>query len=165
MAIVESVLATTDTFERSPASLGATGRLVALALAVGSFALLCIAAKLTPSPDGMATHTQLHLQHCGFLESTGLPCPSCGMTTSFSWFARGNIVASAYVQPMGIMLAILAAATVWIGSYVAITGKPVYRLVSDLPAKYHVFPLMILALAAWAWKIFIHLHGIDGWRR
>jgi hypothetical protein len=33
-----------------------------------------------------------------------------------------------------------------------------------IPPRYHMLPLLVLALAAWAWKMFIHLHGIDGWR-
>jgi hypothetical protein len=139
------------------------GRLLAASIALGCLSLLVVAAFLPPSPDGLGTHTQLGLQQCGFLQRTGLPCPSCGMTTSFAWFVRGNILASFYVQPMGMILALLCGMTVWTGAYVAITGRPVYRLVSTLPPKYYLFPLLVLALIAWAWKIFIHLHGMDGW--
>ena len=86
------------------------------------------------------------------------------MTTSFAWFVRGNIIASLYIQPMGTVLALLCAMAVWAGAYVAATGRPVYRLISWLPAKYHLFPLLVLAMIAWAWKIYLHLHGMDGWR-
>jgi hypothetical protein len=140
------------------------GRLLAVAVSLGCLSLLVIAARLTPSPDGLGTHRELHLQECGFLERTGLPCPSCGMTTSFAWFVRGNIAASLYVQPMGTVLAILCGMTVWGAAYVAATGRPLYRLVAGIPARYHALPLLVLALIAWAWKMFIHLHGIDGWK-
>jgi hypothetical protein len=33
-----------------------------------------------------------------------------------------------------------------------------------MPPTYHVIPLLVLAVIAWAGKIFIHVHGIDGWR-
>ena len=86
----------------------------------GCLAILLLAAYLRPSPSGMGTHQQgLGLPACNFLRTTGLPCPSCGMTTSFAWFAKGNLLASAYVQPMGTILALLAAACVWGGFYIA----------------------------------------------
>jgi hypothetical protein len=86
------------------------------------------------------------------------------MTTSFAWFARGNLLASIYVQPMGAMLAALAGMAVWGGAYIAITARPAHRLLSSLRPRYHVAPLLVLAVLAWAWKIYIHLHGIDGWK-
>jgi hypothetical protein len=127
-------------------------------------ALLLTATQLTPIPDGLGTHRQMHMQECGFLARTGLPCPSCGMTTSFSWFVRGNILASLYVQPMGTVLAALCGMTVWGAGYVAVSGRPLYRLVAAIPARYHALPLLVLALAAWGWKMFIHVRGIDGWK-
>jgi hypothetical protein len=141
------------------------GRLLAAALAGAFLAVLVVAARLTPSPDGFGTHrAALGMPACNFLATTGLPCPSCGMTTSFAWVAKGNVVASLYVQPMGTVLALLAAVTVWGGLYVALTGRPVHRLLRLLPARYTLFPLLLLGILAWGWKILIHLSGVDGWR-
>ena len=140
------------------------GRLLAAAVAVGCLAVLVTAASLRPSPTGVGSHTRLGLQSCSFLDRTGLPCPACGMTTSFTWMARGNLAAAAYVQPMGAVLFILAAGCVWGGLYVALTGRPAHRLLRLVPSRYYVAPLLTLAIVAWAWKIFIHLRAIDGWR-
>jgi aminopeptidase N len=85
------------------------------------------------------------------------------MTTSFSWFARGNFVASFYIQPMGTVLAVLAVGAFWLGLYEAATGRAAHRLIARVPSRYYVTPLLAWAVIAWAWKIFIHLHGIDGW--
>jgi len=104
------------------------------------------------------------LDACAFLHLTGLPCPACGMTTSFAWFVRGNFLASFYVQPMGAVLAMCCGMAVWGGAYIAMTGRPVHRLIASVGPKYHVIPLLSFGVLAWAWKIFIHLHGIDGWR-
>jgi hypothetical protein len=139
------------------------GRLLAVAIAVACLTLLSIAAMLVPSPSGVGTHTALGLQQCQFLARTGLPCPGCGMTTSFSWFARGNIEASFYVQPMGMVLALLVAATFWGALYVACTGRPAYRLAQRIPARYYLWYLPSLAIMAWAWKIWIRVHQLDGW--
>jgi hypothetical protein len=85
------------------------------------------------------------------------------MTTSFAWFVRGNLLAAVYVQPMGAMLAALAGCAVWAGRYVAVTGRPVYRLFRLLPARYYVMPLLALGVLAWAWKIMLRLNHWDGW--
>lgn len=140
------------------------GRATALVISLGCLAVLVTAATLKPSPDGLGTHRELGLDRCAFEARTGIPCPSCGMTTSFSWFVRGNVAASLYVQPMGTVLAVLTAAIFWAGLYIAISGRAAHRLLRFVPGRYYVVPLLTWAMVAWVWKIFIHLHGIDGWR-
>jgi hypothetical protein len=139
-------------------------RLFAFALAVGCLVVLLVAAGLTPAGGGFGTHRQLGLEECAFLVRTGLPCPGCGMTTSFAWFARGNLAASFYVQPMAAVLALLCGMCVWAGGYIAVSGKPVHRVLSIVPEKLYLYPLLALAILAWAWKMYIHLHGLDGWK-
>ena len=155
---------TTRAGEARVERLGFPGRLIALGVAAACLSVLSLASRLQPNRDGVGSHRALGLAGCQFLDSTGLPCPSCGMTTSFAWFAHGNLVASVYVQPMGAALAIVAAACVWGGLYVALTGRPVYRLLRLLPGRYYLLPLLALAVLAWGWKILIHLNGLDGWR-
>lgn len=128
--------------------------------------MLILACFLIPNPNGVQTHTGLtflHLQPCQFLYTTGLPCPSCGMTTSFSWFVRGNWVASFYVQPAGFVFALIAAVGVWVGYYEAVTGRPGHRIFRQIPYNYWLIPLLGFAIAAWGWKILIHTRGWDGW--
>jgi len=144
-------------------SLTFVGRLVSLAVALAALAVLVIAVKLPPSPTGEGTHTGIGLQRCDFLATTGLPCPTCGMTTSFAWFVRANWVASFYVQPMGFALALATGALFWAALYMTLTGSPLHRLTRQLPMTYVVVAVMAFGIAAWGWKIFIHLHGIDGW--
>src|SRR5438552_8317037 len=76
-------------------------------------AVLIMAVRLPPNPDGVGTHQAMGFQKCEFMYRTGLPCPSCGMTTSFAWFVCGNWIASFYVQPMGFVLALLTGAVFW----------------------------------------------------
>ena len=147
-----------------PARLRLRGRLLAAGIGAICITALLLAVHLHPSPTGMATHTSIGFDECQFLKRTGLPCPSCGMTTSFAWFVRGNAPASAYVQPMGFVLAVLTSATAWTAGYIAITGKPAHRLMRLIPSRYYLLPLLSFAVIAWGWKMFIHLQSIDGWR-
>jgi len=50
------------------------------------------------------THTGLPLPPCGFKSMFHKPCPSCGMTTSFSLIVRGRFIEAAKAQPAGVFL-------------------------------------------------------------
>lgn len=144
--------------------LGWFGRLIALSCSLICLSLLVTAAILRPNPSGLGTHLALGLGKCSFLQAFGIPCPSCGMTTSWAWLVRGNVAASLWVQPMGTLLALITAMFFWGGLYLAVTGRAAHHLLSYLPGGYIVYSLLILALIAWVWKIFIQLHHLDGWR-
>ena len=70
---------------------------------LGGFTL---ATRLEPSPRGFGTHQQLGLPPCSFKTLVGWPCPSCGMTTSFSHFVRGQWLNSLRTSTTGFVLAI-----------------------------------------------------------
>jgi hypothetical protein len=143
--------------------LGLGWRFFALVLSLGCIGVLVVATRINPSGRGFGTHEQLGLQRCAFEARTGVPCVTCGMTTSFAFFVRGNILASLYVQPGGTALAALAVLAFWAGLYIAITGRPVQRLLRFVPARYYLGPLIVWIVAAWGWKIWIHVTGRDGW--
>jgi hypothetical protein len=126
--------------------------------------VLILAHHLTPSPTGVETHLQMQFQRCEFLQRTGLPCPTCGMTTSFSHFAHGNWLASFYVQPMGFLLALACGACFWACLHMALTGAPLHHLLRQVKMVRFIVIFMGFGIAAWGWKILIHLNGWDGWR-
>jgi len=60
---------------------------------------------LTPDARGIGTHEQLGLPPCGFVEMfDGVPCPSCGYTTTFTLAAHGRPVDAFVNQPFGFMV-------------------------------------------------------------
>jgi hypothetical protein len=82
----------------------ATSRGAALAALSISTAILVAAAWMTPDPRGHGSHEQLGLPPCGLVATWGLPCPTCGMCTSFSLAIRGRLFAALQTQPAGLAL-------------------------------------------------------------
>jgi hypothetical protein len=84
------------------------GSLIALALALSG--VFAVAVWLDPynadgSPRRMATHMQIGLPPCTFQVTTGIPCPSCGMTTSFALLMHGDVPNSLRANAVGTLLA------------------------------------------------------------
>lgn len=91
--------------ERSGYPLGRTTRWL---LGLWGLLLLCgfvVAFELDPDPRGFGTHEKLGLPPCTFRQLFGIPCPSCGMTTSISNFVRGRFIESARDNLGGFVLA------------------------------------------------------------
>jgi len=136
------------------------GTLVGLLLGlVGVFAL---AAWIEPydrqgRPRQRETHRQLGLPPCTFLEITGLPCPSCGMTTSFALLVRGDLGNSLRANAVGTALAVFCAALIpW--SLACLVGRRTYFITSlerTLTGVVGVFLVLLLlrwaVVLAWAW--------------
>ena len=71
--------------------------------------LLIVAAFLSPDPQGYGTHRQLGLPPCSFkVWFNGMPCPSCGMTTSWSHMTKGQVFSSFRANPGGALLALFS---------------------------------------------------------
>jgi hypothetical protein len=85
-------------------------RITLLLFALLVAVVLGIAVKLDPYRDHFtwrqATHTQLGLPPCTFYQLTGIPCPSCGMSTSFALLVRANPLDSMRANWVGTALAI-----------------------------------------------------------
>jgi hypothetical protein len=128
-------------------------RFASLILALGSGALLAVAWGLRPASAGFGTHEALGLPPCSWPSRFGLPCPSCGMTTSFAHAAKGNLLASFAAQPMGCILAILTG-MVLVGSlWTLATGRTVWPVYERLWNARGLWLLGLAALLAWGYKI------------
>lgn len=68
-----------------------------------------LSAWLSPDPQGHGTHRQLGLAPCSFLMLTGRPCPSCGATTAFAHFVRGEWPSAVRANAAAFVLAIVCA--------------------------------------------------------
>lgn len=147
------------TAEQAPGGRPARNRLIALAVAAVCAAPLVTAAVLVPSSAGTGTHTQLGLPPCGFKAMTGLPCATCGCTTSFSHAANGSILASFLNQPFGAAFALALAMMVLVGLWGVWTGVSLAPLGRVLSSRRHVLAWVAVLLLGWGYKIAVVLGG------
>ncbi len=138
---------------------GGDSRLAALAVFAASAAVLVVAFVLTPSPNGVGTHEAMGLPACGLLRTSGIPCATCGMTTSFSYAAHGDLLTSFINQPAGAVLALLTAMAAVLSGYALMTGMSLAPIGAALWRPRVVVIAGALLLIAWGYKIVV----ITGW--
>lgn len=137
-------------------------RFVAAVLLLSIVVVFGIAMQLTPSPTGLGTHQSLgrllgeaDWPPCTSVVVFGLPCPTCGMTTSFAHFVRGQWFASFHVQPAGFILAMGCAVGAAYCGYVFVSGKRV-RVRSRWYSAGRVAMLLIgIVVVGWAYKLIV----------
>lgn len=131
---------------------GFGARLGAGVLALALLLVLAVGAWLSPSTKGFGSHTALGMPPCGWVVAFGKPCPTCGMTTAFAHAARLELWEAAKVQPMGCLLALMAATMFWPAAFVAATGSRVGQVYATLFGPRTLWTLVALGVAAWAYK-------------
>ncbi len=128
-------------------------RTSALLLGAALLGLLVVAGLLKPNPAGMGTHRQLGLPPCTTVAILGIPCPTCGMTTSWSHFMRGEWRASWAANPGGFCLAIMSlVAAAWSWS-IAARGR-YWALLHRKVGFAIVIAVVAITLIDWATKLF-----------
>ncbi|MBI3863826.1 MAG: DUF2752 domain-containing protein [Planctomycetia bacterium] len=84
-----------------------SGRSLLLGWSLFLIAGFTLAWHLEPDPRGYGTHQSLGLPPCTFRVLFNVPCPGCGMTTSFSHFVRGDVAQALRANAGGVVLAIV----------------------------------------------------------
>ena len=137
----------------APMAAATAERVTNLCLSLVAFTVLAFAVWLQPSVAGHGTHEQLGLPPCNFLDMTGLPCLSCGMTTAFAHTVRGELLAAFLSQPFGLLLALITIVSVPALLWSAATGRSLAFPIGQL--RWNLWGPVLLAslLGAWAFKI------------
>jgi Protein of unknown function (DUF2752) len=123
-------------------------------IAAGLAAVFAVALWIRPyDPDGrplvMGTHRQIGLPPCTFYSLTKLPCPSCGMTTSFALLVRGDIWNSLRANAVGTLLAAFCLALIPWNVASAIRGRLYFVGSWEQVLTRLVIAFLILLIARW----------------
>jgi len=116
-------------------------------------ALLITARLLEPSGSGIGTHRQLGLPPCTSIVLFAMRCPACGMTTSWAFATRGQIVAAAETNLGGLMLALIAMAYVPASCYFCIKGTATPGQWFSLSLALALVVAMLVATIQWCMRL------------
>lgn len=140
-------------------------RLNLILMGLGLLVVFVIGALLHPydsagAPKTQETHLQLGFPQCSFYRMTGLPCPSCGFTTSFSLLMHGDPVNAFRANSVGMLLAAFgmlalpwALISAWLGRYIWIKSAERVLITSLI-----VFVVLMLT----RWGIILGLAKLEG---
>ena len=119
-------------------------RLVWVVAGLVSWAVLGLSAWLRPDTRGFGTHQQLGLPPCTFEAMTRVPCPGCGLTTSFAHMAHGHLFSAFGAHLMGPFLFLLTLAVAVSAPWAARRAFPVMQVLAHRAAT----PVLSVTLAA-----------------
>lgn len=144
--------------EHSPASHGLmahtrNNQIIYFGLITLATITLAIARALNPSAKGYGTHQQLGLPPCVFFKLTGIPCPSCGLTTSFAHATRLHLYQSLITQPFGLIACGLAVISIPLCAFL-IWRRIAWKDAIGARGVHAMFYfLLVIYLLSWLYKI------------
>jgi hypothetical protein len=133
-----------------------------LGLVVGLLGVFGLAACLNPyevdgTPLLMETHSRrLGLPPCTFKTITenvitgGVPCPSCGMTTSFALLMHGDVVHSLRANWVGTLLALYGLILVPWSLASILFRRPLFLLSLERALSWSITVFLVLMLLRWS---------------
>ena len=134
----------------------AQDRIVGGALFLPTATVLAIATQLDPSPSGYGTHLQLGLGSCSFLRIFGIPCPMCGMTTTFAHLAHLDFWAGTVNQPFGLVLFLMTVGGLVLGALELASPRGRWRSIARWIGRRETAVaafLLVGLIAGWTYKI------------
>lgn len=138
-------------------------RITLLAFAVVFAVVLVIAVRLNPYQGGQtltqATHRQLGLPACSFYSMTGIPCPSCGMTTSFALLVRGDVISSMRANWVGTSLATFCALFIPWSVASVVRRRALFIASIEITLTRLILAFLWLLLARWCVVILLLWHN------
>ena len=139
-------------------------RLVNTLLFIGTASILGLAGWLEPHPEGVGTHTGLGLSPCIILTGLGIPCPMCGMTTTFALMADLRPIVAFLTQPFGVVLFLITVVIAITSALEMVTPRERWAwMFKRIDGREVAFVgLLFLGMAAgWTYKVLVISNFID----
>lgn len=124
-----------------------------LSLTALAIVTLSLARWLKPSANGFGTHEQIGLPPCLFFKLTGVPCPTCGMTTSFAHSARFHFYQAVITQPFGFIAFWLTVISIPLFLVLLRRRVPWSITISTRGVDWLIYVLLFAGLLSWLYKI------------
>ena len=132
-----------------PGRLTRSRRFALLALAFALAGVLGVARWLEPDQRGFGTHEQFGLPPCAFRVLTGMPCPACGLTTSFAYAVRGQLQNAAAANVAGLLLAVGVAGMIPWSMASAVVGRTLGIRSPEPAAMTAILAFVAIDFAGW----------------
>lgn len=94
----------------------------------------------------------LWLGPCGFKQRYGLPCPTCGVTTSALAFVHGEVFESFRIQPAAALMCSVLVVTAFFAFLIAAFGiyfPGLNRFFGELKIRYVILSLAVIIGGGW----------------
>ncbi|MHC4122187.1 MAG: DUF2752 domain-containing protein [Planctomycetota bacterium] len=92
------------------------------------------------------------LDPCGAKQRYGLPCPTCGITTSAITFAGGRIFKAFYIQPAGAFICCCLVIGAFLSLLTSVFGvyfRFLKRFLDDVKIKHLVLMFLVVIASGW----------------
>ncbi len=123
------------------------------AMGLAAWAVLVTASWLHADGRGFGTHQQLGLPPCTFEAMTRVPCPGCGLTTSFTHMAHLSPWSALDAHPMGPVLFLITLVVAVAAPWAAKRGVAVHRVVQHPWVTVALGLALTLGLGTWGWRV------------
>jgi hypothetical protein len=117
--------------------------------------LLAVAAMIEPDERGYGTHQRLGLPPCTFQFVTGVRCPSCGMTTSWAYLVRGQLIKSLKSNTGGTLVGVIAMLLAPWALLSGLRGRWFWKSFNDWAALIVTLAVILVTLVDWSVRFFV----------
>ena len=128
-------------------------RVIAVFVVLTAAAFVFVLARIQPSPNGVGTHVQLGMTPCGWVQSYGIPCPTCGVTTAATHLVHLSPIEAVGTQPFGAGLAGFGLWMAGVAIYCLARRRSYFDYLLRLPQGRLVLLGLVLLLASW-WYVY-----------
>ena len=124
---------------------------------IGIIGTLALARRIEPDPSGVGTHAQVGLSPCSLYTLTGVPCPTCGMTTALAHMMRLQVLEAFHAQPFGVIVFMGALLSAGGCAATICTGRRPLDWLRSRRCRWGrwMAAAAILALLSWIYKIIV----------
>ena len=145
----------TPNLPKAPVRKSRSVRLSGMLTALPCWAILAVGLSLTARNRGDGTHVQMGLPACRSMVVDGVPCMTCGLTTSITEAAHGRLVASARANVFGTVLFFAIVLGGALGIFQTVSGRDILGRIFRRRWWFFGGVLVTGILAGWAIKLAI----------